>query len=420
MSLPQIERHNNVDTAKKAWHQVIEQQKLRHVIKDYTFNGFTSRLYYLQLERQIARGAGKGKDSADIDISASYEALEFFLTGYSFRPYPVIQGNLLEISNKYSPLLIRCDADQFKIAAQYTQLPWVIYEDLKTNAQHAAPLAAVDLSYLNCLFAEDTINYQDCLFYAASNGVASGSCYEEAVIHGALEILERDAYSYLLIDTFILKKPLRLINLQSLPSDLISVIERIEKNFNNPVKIIQMPSRFGVHAYLATFLNKEFVIQPRGAGASLNARYAVERAIYELIQTYHLMHGEYVESDIHKDKLNNNSLMKDIMEFDCREIIDNTSSITVDFIDNASDTETLSLNQYLIHLLNLINSQSSTLLVNTVYTHTNGITCLRIHISETEEFFLATHYLKLTPQEKTADYITKVLGKPFSWNHFET
>jgi ribosomal protein S12 methylthiotransferase accessory factor len=411
------ERAAEIETAIKLWSQVLDDFQLKCVKKDYTVNQFTSRLCYLITDDLTARGIGKGSNSVEIDISASFEALEYYLSGYCFHQYPILFGSLLEISKNYSLILNRCHLEKMMNDSNVKlSLPWVVYEDILSKKQHATPLAAVDLFYQANLLENDTFDYANSSFYAASNGLAIGATYEESVIHGALEIIERDAYSYFLIDTYLLNKSPLVLNIKTLPTDIISLIDHIEKNYLNKMIILKMPSRFGVHAYLATFLNKTFEIQPRGTGASLNAKYALERAIFELIQTYNLMHGSYIESKINMQRLNNNILIKNFLELNLSRFYQNSAHINFDCSSN--EIQFITLSTYLEKLVELIFTQSS-LLVNVVYQNLNGLTCTRVIIPEAEEFFLATHYVKLTPKSYMQSYITNESGKEFIWDHFE-
>ena len=385
--------------------------------KDYSFNQFTSRLCYLTTNDLTARGIGKGSNSVEIDISASFEALEYYLSGYCFHQYPILFGSPKLDMSKHVILSFSTAVMADNVMNESSvdlSLPWVVYEDILSRKQYATPLAAVDLFYQANLLENDTFDYASSSFYAASNGLASGATYEESVIHGALEIIERDAYSYFLIDTYFLNKTPLVLNKKTLSADLISLIDRIEKNYINKIIIIKMPSRFGAHAYLATFLDKTFEIQPRGTGASLNAKHALERALFELIQTYNLMHGSYIESKMNKQLLNNNILIKNFLELNLSRFHQNSAYINFD--DN--EMQFITLSAYLDKLIELISAQSS-LLVNVVYQNPNGLTCTRVNIPEAEEFFLATHYVKLTPTSNMQSYITKESGTEFIWDHFE-
>ena len=410
------ERENPLEKTQQAWAEVVEKHQLKCIKKNYLHNKFSTHACYLSKGDLTVKGSGKGKSSAELDISASFEALEYYLAGYFLHPYPMLSGTLAELEKHHTPVAYRCNADIFIENAMNATIPWVVYKDIRTEKSYAVPMASVDLTYrASPLRNHDDFNYDQCALYAASNGLASGTSYEEAVIHAALEVLERDAYSYLLIDTFILKKPINIINNQSLPPDILNLLNEIENDYLSQVFIIQMPSRYGVHAYIATFSAEEFEIQPHGSGASLNAKYAIERAVFELVQSYNLMKAGIFPVNIDLSKAKGRQLIHASLKFDLKEMIANQYSM-IEFQDNSSEFCKLDLTAYLDKIIELIYDQSSSLLINHLYQDPNGVACVRVIVPEAEEFFLLTHYMELKPKKLTESYIVQHLGKKFDWN----
>lgn len=201
-----------------------------------------------------------------------------------------------------------------------------------------------------------------------------------------------------------------------MPEDLKCLVEKMEESFQNEVVILETPSRFGVHAYVATFLDPVFELQPRGGGASLNSKNALERSLYELIQTHHQMDGQYVENSINQAALKNNSLIRNFMQFDVHKMMSHEHHL-IDFVDNSNAVSTLRVDAALEKLVELIYKHSS-LLINRVYENKNGLSCARVIIPEADEFFLGTHYFQLQPKPATASYIKTHLGREFSWDGF--
>lgn len=404
----------------KSWLDVIESHDLRVFEQIITTNNHTTYLCFLMNDYFTVRGAGKGKNDEENQTSARYEALEHYLSGSSFRKYPSILATRKVISQQYNLLLIRCDVARLLSSVDDDPvIPWVIYQEITTGREYAVPIAAVDLSYNLAKNTADDLAYDHYDFFAASNGLANGATYEDALIHSVLEILERDAYSYLLIDTFILKKPVYIIDKQSLPTDLLELVYKIENDFQDELVILQMPSRFNVFAYCAAFTNKKFPVQPRGSGASLNRRIALERSIYECIQTYNLMQNHFQDSHIANNKQSDSALVRDILTFDIAKLLQQQQFQLVAFIDNTQEYTAIDSKKYLNKLIYLIEQQSSMLLVNKLYgDNQNSLTCVRCIIPDAEEFFLVGHYLKMNPKLKTASYIEAHLGKPFNWDNF--
>lgn len=401
----------------KIWSEVIQKHQIDVFKTTLEANGLTARLCFFRDKNFTIRGAGKGLTSEGMDLSASYEALELYFSGINYFPSTHLLATTLEIKQNFPIILNRCNKLRFMDSSnQSISIPWVVYENISTAEKHAVPLASVDLSYSKSQLTNDTFPYSTCQLFAASNGLASEVSYEKSVIHGTLELLERDACSYFLIDTFLLNKPLTIVNHSKLPYDLQDYIQQVETKLENSIVIIKLPSRFGVEAYLATFLNQEFEIQARGSGASLNAREAVERALCELTQTYVLTNGDYYPKLINQQLCQNVRLIQKMLQFDIKSLLDRGHYSQLDFYDNSTEISSLSTLSYLNKLITIIEENSASLLVNTVYTDENELTCTRVIIPEAEEFFLAQHYQKVALKKHADLYIESHLGQKFSWN----
>ena len=180
-----IERMYSNSHANTLWQEVIDQENLTVAYNDININNYSTRECYLSNKNMIVSGAGKGVGAASINTSACFEALEYYLSGIHHRNYPYTRATIAEIAQQYKTLPYRCEFDNFINATdKKTQLPWAIYTDITTNEEFAVPLATVDLTYFGNQFEYDPIAYPSYNFYAASNGLASGCSFEEAVTHG--------------------------------------------------------------------------------------------------------------------------------------------------------------------------------------------------------------------------------------------
>lgn len=232
-----FERVGSYKKAQELWTEVVSKYSLKCLKKNYSLNGFTTSLCYLTNNHcYTVRGAGKGSNILAIDTSAQFEALEFYLSSYYMCRYHVIYGLPDDIATQYNLILDRCNSEVFQteVKKQQTPLPWVIYKNITSSKQYAILLPAVDVSYCSNWSEKPSFNYQNCQLYSSSNGLSSGATYEESVIHGTLELLERDAYSYFLVDTYILNKEPLIINPEILPGYLLDLVMQIEKNLKIP------------------------------------------------------------------------------------------------------------------------------------------------------------------------------------------
>lgn len=120
--------------------------------------------------------AGKGLSLYQNRNSAVMEAIERYCASYAASdPFKkIIIGSYKELKS------IAVPPEKFRIPTEgYSDLKkikWIKAWSLTQNT--------------NCLLPLDFVSYAD----VGSNGLASGNCMEEAVLHGILELVERDIY----------------------------------------------------------------------------------------------------------------------------------------------------------------------------------------------------------------------------------
>ncbi|ADU70700.1 YcaO-like family protein [Pantoea sp. At-9b] len=124
--------------------------------------------------------------------------------------------------------------------------------------------------------------------YSTNSGTACGASLDEAILHGLLEIVERDAIGIELIRTIFRKAaaPVRRINLLNLPSQLHSLISVIESETKGRVIIWDITNDLNIPVALAS-LSVEGEGRYFGSGSSLSFDYAIERALLETVQSFH-------------------------------------------------------------------------------------------------------------------------------------
>jgi len=123
--------------------------------------------------------------------------------------------------------------------------------------------------------------------YSTNSGTASGVNLEESLLHGLLELIERDSIGIELFNTVISKVslPVRILNLEKLPIQINTIISVVESEANGKVTIYDITTNLGVPVYLSELKvkGKKYF----GSGASLNSTYALERSILESLQVFH-------------------------------------------------------------------------------------------------------------------------------------
>ncbi|CAD6490196.1 MAG: YcaO cyclodehydratase, ATP-ad Mg2+-binding [Candidatus Argoarchaeum ethanivorans] len=157
-----------------------------------------------------------------------------------------------------------------------TPLEWVWGTDLFTSEEILVPANAVYHPYKPPAGSNR-------LFRSETNGLAAGSCMEEAVLHGLLEVVERDAYSIAEYTKNTGKKILLSIE--------DGVPYRLYKKFTGAgvdVHLWLLPADSGIHVVLAAVddvVLKYPTLLLIGAGAHLNPAVAVNRALTEAAQS---------------------------------------------------------------------------------------------------------------------------------------
>ncbi len=139
----------------------------------------------------LALSLGKGTDRDAAFTSAAMEAAE---TAVAERlPCGVRRASAVELTRAGHTVVdlntvARCHSHRF---GAEDEVAWAAGRDLMTGATIYVPWALVGLDHRT---APD--GFHDA-FYVASDGLASGNSFEEAVFHGLCELVERDALALL-------------------------------------------------------------------------------------------------------------------------------------------------------------------------------------------------------------------------------
>ncbi len=167
------------------------------------------------------------------------------------------------------------------------------FRNLPDDAETLLPVFLTSPDYVSDAFEPqrrelgDTYDYTSVLRYSLNSGCAAGSTREEAAVHALNEIVERDAFSLMLIDAFLTgtPEPLTVVDPATLPDDLAELRRIAQQRSGETVHLIDITTSLGIPAVLA------YLPPPpgeparvRGAGASLSREHAIRRALTELLQ----------------------------------------------------------------------------------------------------------------------------------------
>jgi ribosomal protein S12 methylthiotransferase accessory factor len=126
--------------------------------------------------------------------------------------------------------------------------------------------------------------------YTTNSGTSSGVTRDEALLHGALEVIERDSIGVELLRTIIRREPfaVREIAKHTLPPPLSDLCLTAEKETEGVLTLWDITTDIGVPTFLAALSRGEPLNERHfGSGASLYPSYALERAVLETVQSVH-------------------------------------------------------------------------------------------------------------------------------------
>ncbi|AXV37183.1 MAG: methanogenesis marker 1 protein [Methanobacterium sp. BRmetb2] len=138
-------------------------------------------------EGAVSIYAGKGATKSQAKASAMMEAFERYSAEIQKEDLSkkFISGNFNDLENSINPESLILP--QISFDAEKTELLWVKSIDAGNDQEFLVPANAVYHPFT----APDTFS----LFKSNTNGLASGNELEEAIFHGILEVIERDAWS---------------------------------------------------------------------------------------------------------------------------------------------------------------------------------------------------------------------------------
>jgi len=221
--------------------------------------------------------SGKGVTEIHAETSVIMEAVERYSAEVKSKDWQrIIQGSFNELSSKQNVL----DPSELNLpfASSYrhdTLLRWVKGYDLVEDEEILVPVSAVFHPY--------TPSGNLHVFRTNTNGLASGNTIEEAIMHGLMEVIERDSWS--LIE--LMKDERELLNASD---ECILVKEAVGKFERSGIKIMlrNMTSDIGISAVAAVSDDlriRDSALLTIGFGAHLDPEVAAIRALTEVAQS---------------------------------------------------------------------------------------------------------------------------------------
>ncbi|MDO5831318.1 MAG: YcaO-related McrA-glycine thioamidation protein [Methanobrevibacter sp.] len=192
----------------------------------------------------------------------------------------VIVANIKEISERgeyIDPVSLNLPKDFKKENIEEMQLEWSIAKDIISDEEFYIPTNAIYHPYLHD-------NQVQSLFKSNTNGLASGNVLEEAILHGMLEVIERDAWSIFELT----HKNYAQIDLDSIESETVNdILEKFESE-GIKIKLMDFTADVKIPTIAASAddtVTKDAGLLTLGMGTHLDPEVAILRALTEVAQS---------------------------------------------------------------------------------------------------------------------------------------
>ncbi|WP_447499866.1 YcaO-like family protein [Acinetobacter oleivorans] len=241
-------------------------------------------IYY---KDNIFTGLGKGIDQQTV-ASAIYEAIEHMFSVKSpddlFLKKLNLEGDDIDLKN-CTPNF----QDIMNIENKYFSRK--TFKSFKNKKSCEFPYFLVNPYYTpeNNL---EKFSLRNIKKYSTNSGTSSGLSFYDSVLHGLLEIIERDAIGVELIKTIFKKKPdpVREFNLNKLSRNSYELKKLVELETKGKITLFNITTDIGIPVILSSVCVKANGVDYCyfGSGASLFIENAIERALLESVQSFHI------------------------------------------------------------------------------------------------------------------------------------
>ena len=227
--------------------------------------------------KTLAVSIGSGLTPAQSRVSAVMESVE---TWHGENPPPVDARSM-------SATDLRLDYDVRELALAFrspvsseTRLDWVSARGIFTGRQSFIPMGTLLLDAR--ADPENRVRWDQLLFSASSNGMATGNTVAEAVVHGLYEIVERDCWAESLR---IPAEERRRIDPGSVDNPVAVATLAALRAADSEVWVHDVTNDIGIPTYTASVWSEAVPMVFGGAGCHLDPGVAVGRALAEAAQS---------------------------------------------------------------------------------------------------------------------------------------
>jgi ribosomal protein S12 methylthiotransferase accessory factor len=214
---------------------------------------------------------GKGASPTEATVSAMMEAIERYSATYREENVLLAPASTLEHDHIDPRSLILPPTARYDEAMT---IGWTLGHDLLADSELYIPANAIYHPY------PPTYGW---LFRSNTNGMASGNCLEEAILHGLCEVVERDAWS---LAEFGSDVPKDLV-IDTDDAHIVALLEKFDAA-QVDVTVKDITSDVGIPTFVAVVddtVSKDPTLLTIGVGTHLSPRVALVRALTEVAQS---------------------------------------------------------------------------------------------------------------------------------------
>ncbi|HMK54773.1 MAG TPA: YcaO-related McrA-glycine thioamidation protein [Methanobacteriaceae archaeon] len=224
-------------------------------------------------EGAVSIYAGKGATKIQAKASAMMEAFERYSAEFQESDTKKIVSRVYDDENCVNPSSLILPK---RSLASSGKVDWISAKNARTDDEQLIPANAV----FHPFQPKDGIH----LFKSNTNGLASGNVLEEAVFHGMMEVIERDAWSIFEAR----KQPKAQVLCEQTRNPLIQTILSLFKKAGVNVKLVDLTADIKITT-IAAVADDEVLKDPAlltmGVGTHLDPEIAAIRALTEVAQS---------------------------------------------------------------------------------------------------------------------------------------
>ena len=222
---------------------------------------------------------GKGISKDHAKASAMMEGFERYSAEKQDCDETIIAtvDKISDLGNYIDPVSLNLPKDFRKDNLNLMQLEWSLAKDIISGEDYYIPTNAIYHPYLHD-------NQVQSLFKSNTNGLASGNILEEAILHGMLEVIERDAWSIFELT----HKNYAQIDLDSIESETVNDIINKFESEGIKIKLMDFTADVKIPTIAASAddtVTKDAGLLTLGMGSHLDPEVAILRALTEVAQS---------------------------------------------------------------------------------------------------------------------------------------